>query len=59
MGILVDLAVLYVIEYTYYKYRGYTGAPMVCFTPIGLIISSCIGLGVESGGDQYWSNYFN
>ncbi|KAL4451132.1 hypothetical protein ABPG74_021454 [Tetrahymena malaccensis] len=54
MGILVDLAVLFVIEYTYYIYRGYTGAPMVCFTPIGLIISSCIGLGAENGGDQYW-----
>jgi MFS family permease len=54
MGILVDLAILFVVEWTYYKYRGYAAAPMVCFTPLGLIFSSLLGLRVSSGGENYW-----
>ncbi|KAL4490961.1 hypothetical protein ABPG72_008697 [Tetrahymena utriculariae] len=54
MGILVDLVTLFVMEWTHYRYRGYAGAPMVCFTPLGMIISGLIGLGIQSGGSNYW-----
>ncbi|EGR33279.1 protein kinase domain protein, partial [Ichthyophthirius multifiliis] len=54
MGILVNLAILFIVEWTYYKYRGYAGAPMVCFTPLGFIFSSLLGLNTENVSDQYW-----
>ncbi|KAL4490963.1 hypothetical protein ABPG72_008699 [Tetrahymena utriculariae] len=54
MGVLVNLVTLFVMEWTHYKYRGYAGAPMVCFTPLGMIISSLVGLGIKDGGQNYW-----
>ncbi|KAL4451131.1 hypothetical protein ABPG74_021453 [Tetrahymena malaccensis] len=53
MGVLVNLVTLFVMEWTHYKYRGYAGAPMVCFTPLGMIISSLVGLGIKDGGDSH------
>lgn len=48
MGVLVSLVTLFVLEWTHYRFRGYAGGPMVCFTPLGMIISSLIGLSVTA-----------